>query len=516
MKNLIPLSLVLIITLSNLARAHGPIPVPLEGVIKLIDRQLPKKIDPVDKNLSDFPPIADDLDDLDSKDKNIYLKAFQRLQARGNAVIPEFTHQLSNPDLNLSKKKRLSYILSRLKIPGTEKIIIDFTEELRNLDDETRKLNLKILYYQTFRSLSGYDDISASINYANTLLDNKKINPVIHAQALEFLANEKVKSATAWIDIYKDNNNIDIQYAALYLGGRLSNESTTEETITFLKNMPKSKESYKREVHLLLSNLVRFINPEEILDLIKTIKKNDGRFIADEKLNAYPILSMLYTGNNEQRTKAAQASLTLWSSNKEAVIESLEHMVEGRDATPYITLWKLHHPILRRYLHHMGYAIKVNENTAEFIKSSNDDIIKMPDSELLAQSLLDSFINNDIDLFKSSIMMNKNILKLTRQNRSGSNDDKKMDSYYNSVITHALSEWKSIYKKGEATDFNWGDVKFLSSKSDVFVNIDGSLISTITVLFEENNQQHTLLLEQCFLFDNHWYSFGSIKLNTML
>ena len=509
MKNIKFLSLVLLIALSSLVRAHGPIPIPLEGVIKTIDRQLPSKISSIKIDNSNFPSIATDLDSLNNKDKKISFPAYKRLITRGDKSTPEIVKRIQDADTSLLEKKHLINLLGRLKTPGADKIIINFTEKLRKLDKKTRRLSLQTLYYQTFRTLSNFDDKTEVIAYANTLLDNKKIEPAIHAQALEFLANEEVKSATAWIDIYKDNDNIDIQYAALYLGGKLSIESAIDETITFLKNKPKSKKSYKREVHLLLSNLVHFVKPEDLHELIKVIKKNDARFLADKKFKTYPILSMLYTGNNEQRTKAAQASLALWSSNKKAIIASLEHMIKINDATPYITPWKLHHPVLRRYLHHLGYAIKTNKNDAKFIKTDNDKIIKEPDTESVSKLLVNSFIGNDIDLFESSILINKNILNLIKQNRNDPN--KNMDAIYKSLIANTISKWKSIYKKGETIGLNWRNVKYISSKGNILVNIDGSLMSSITITIKEKNNQHTLFLEQCILFDNHWYSLGSMK-----
>jgi len=140
----------------------------------------------------------------------------------------------------------LIHLLGLIKTPGTDKDIIAFTEMLRGLDKDVRKLKLKTVYFQAFRSLSKYSDTSAAIDYANTLLNDNNIDPVIQAQALFFLADQNAQDAEEWVNIYnKTNISIDEEYALKYLSGKIGTQSGIQETIHFLLNLPKSKNNYK-------------------------------------------------------------------------------------------------------------------------------------------------------------------------------------------------------------------------------------------------------------------------------
>ena len=75
--------------LSNMAQAHGPIPMPLEAINNILDKQFPKKTDEIDKDFTDFPSIISDINALNSKERNTHSDAYKRLIARGDEVTPE-------------------------------------------------------------------------------------------------------------------------------------------------------------------------------------------------------------------------------------------------------------------------------------------------------------------------------------------------------------------------------------------------------------------------------------------
>ena len=493
-----------------MVHAHGPIPIPIEAVNKMLDRTLPIMTDPVAKDNTNFPPIADDFNALASKDGRVRLDAYKRLIARGDKATPEIIRRMSDPNISLLEKKRLVNLLGIIKTPGSEKNIIEFTEELRGLDENVRKLKLKIIYHQTFRALSKYKDTSKAIDYANTLLNDKTIDPVVHARALFFLADQNVPGAKKWIDIFnKKNIHIDVQYAILYLGGKLGIDSNTQETINFLKNMPKSQKNYRHETHLLLGNLTHTVPAEELRNIIKIIKNNNARFIADRKINSFPLFSELYIGEKEQRTKAALALLNGWNKNHTATIESLKFMISINDASPYINLWKLHHPALIRYVAHLGYIIDLNSSSIGFIKKPDSFSIKTPEPDNLVRSLLDSFINGDIDSFKSSLLLNKDLFKVANQNGSKKDKTKSFSKKYRS---NAISAWRTIYDKSSSGKFKWSNIEYKSYENRILIGINGTHLSTIKILFEENNKTHKILLENCILIDNKWFILSGIKL----
>jgi len=328
-KNHPPLKLLTIFfVLSSMVQAHGPIPIPLEAINKMLDKQLPKKTDSIDNNLTDFPSIASDINSLSSKERNTRTDAYKRLIARGDEATPDILLRISDTKTNLLEKKRLIILLGRIKTPRTDKDIIAFTENLRFLDKGVRKLKLKIVYFQAFRSLSKYSDTSVAIDYANSLLNDKSIDPVIHAQALFFLAEHNAQDSQKWIKVYNKNNiSIDEQYSLKYLTAKIGTKSGIQETVNFLLNLPKSQKNYKYETHKLLDSLTRTVNADELRTIVSAIKKNNARFTTDRKINSYPLLSDLYTGKEKYKESAALALLGNWSNDKNSTIESLKYMI---------------------------------------------------------------------------------------------------------------------------------------------------------------------------------------------
>lgn len=494
-----------------MAHAHGPIPMPLEAINIILDKQFPKKIDVINKDFTDFPPIESDINALNSKERSTRSDAYKRLIARGDEATPDIILRISDSETSLLVKKQLISLLGRIKTPGTDKDIIAFTEVLRGLDEEVRKLTLKTVYFQTFRSLSKYSDTSAAINYANTLLNDKNIDPVIHAQALFFLADQNAQDAEEWLNIYNMSNiSIDEQYALKYLGGKIGTKSSVQETINFLLNLPKSQNNYKYETHKLLDNLTHTVDAEELRTIISAIKKNNARFTTDRKINSYPLLSDLYSGDDKDRSLAALALLNGWSNDKNSTSESLKYMISINDTEPYINLWKLHHPVLMRLVSHLGYTISFDGNLAKFIETPEPYSYQTPKPELLVESLIDSFKNNDINSFISSLFPDEHTFESINQDVLNKSKKSNIDELYRKFKTSTIDGWSDIIKKASIADLKWTEIKY-KSENRILIGINGAHISKITIHIEGNSEKYKITLENCILFNNKWYVLSGMK-----
>ena len=259
-----------------------------------------------------------------------------------------------------------------------------------------------------------------------------------------------------------------------------------------------------------MNSLTNTVSADKLHTIISVIKKNNARFTTDKKINSYPALSNLYNGDDKQREKSALQLLGNWSKDKEAAVESLKHMIEINDAKPYVVLWKLHHPVLRRYANHLGYAISTENNTPMFVKTSNDESIKVPDTEVLVNSLINTFVRNDINLFKSSLL-DKNILELMDTGIKKPSYKNKTEERYKKLSDNSINSWKKVYNKAKENGFEWNNINIISSVNNILVNINGVHIATIDLILEANEKQYSMVLENCILFDGQWYSLTGIK-----
>lgn len=492
-----------------MAHAYGPMP--LEAINKILDKQFPKKTDEIYEDITDFPSIESDINTLSSKERRARSDAYKRLIARGDVATPDIILKISDSDTSLLKKMRLINLLGRIKTPGTDKDIIAFTEMLRGLDKDVRKLKLKTVYFQAFRSLSKYKGTSAAIDYANTLLEDKEINPVIHAQAVFFLADQNVKEAEKWGNAYSNKNiSIDEQYALRYLDVKIGTESGIQKTINFLLNLPKSKNNYKYETHKLLNSLAHIVNANKMQGIISSIKSNNSRFTTDKKINSYPLLSALYNGEDKDRQKAALALLNGWSNDKKATLESLKYMISINDATPYINLWKLHHPVLIKLASNFGYIINFDGDLAKFIETPEHYNYQTPKPNNLVESLIKSFKNKDITSFKSSLFPDIHTFESINQDAQNKSEKQNIDELYYKFKNSAIDSWSNIIKKASLAELNWTDISY-KSENEIFVGINGSHISKIIIYIEEDNKKHTIVLEGCILFNSKWYVLSGMK-----
>ena len=496
--------------LPNIAQAHGPIPMPLEAINKILDKQFPQ-YDANDNTLTDLPPIESDLLALNSKDRNTRSDAYKRLLARGDNATPEIIKKINTPDTVLLERKRLIHLLGLIKTPGTDKNIIEFTEFLRGLDTDVRKLKIKTVYFQAFRALEKYDDTSAAIEYANKLLDDENIDPIIHSQALFFLVDQDTNIADKWVRIYNNkDNSIDEQYALAYAAVKTGTEAGIKETKDFLFYLPKSQSNYQYETRKILSALIRNVDADELQIIIKAIKKDNARFLTDRKINSYPLLADLYSGQDKDRKIAALALLGNWSKDKNATIESLEYMISINDTAPYINLWKLHHPVLIRFVNHLGYTISFDGNIANFIEAPDSYIYKTPIPDLLVESLIDSFKNNNINSFKASLFPDERTFELINEDTQNNRKKQNIDELYDKFKASAIKNWSNIIKKASLADLNWDDIKY-KTENRVLVGINGAHISKTTIHIEGNNKKYEIILESCVLFNNKWYFLSGMK-----
>ena len=81
---------------------------------------------------------------------------------------------------------------------------------------------------------------------------------------------------------------------------------------------------------------------------------------------------------------------------------------------------------------------------------------------------------------------------------------------YSDFKTNAINNWSDIIKKTSLADLNWTDVKY-KSENRILVGINGAHISKTTIYIEEGNKKHTLVLENCILFNNKWYVLTGMK-----
>lgn len=483
---------------------------PLETVNKIIDKKISKKIEVINNDFSDFPSIISDINALNSKERNTRSDARKRLTARGDEVAPDILLRIADTEATLLEKKRLISILGFISTPGTDKDIIEFAEMLRGLDEDVRKLKLKTVYFQSFRYLSKYDDTSAAIEYANKLLSYKGLDPDIYAQALFFLADQNIQEAKEWADIYNRNNiSTDEKYALAYIGSKIGTRSGIQETINFLLNLPKSNNNYKYEIHKLLDSLTHTVDADELREIIRAIKKNYGRMSTDRKVNSYPLLSELYNGDEKERSKAALELLNGWMYYKDSTFESLKYMISINDTEPYINLWKLHSPVLVRFVNSLGYTIGFDNNIAMFIETPESYSYHIPDISVLVTSLMESFKNNDINSFKALLLPNEYAFELTTQDILSKSNKKDIDDLYRKFKTSVIDNWVEVIRKASSAGLNWTNIVY-ESKSIVLVG-NGGLISRTTIHIEGSNKIHTIILENCVLFDNKWYVLSGMK-----
>lgn len=497
--------------------------IPLEAVNEYLDKlllkksdhdqQLHKKIDAIAKDISNFPPIENDFNALNSKDNRLRSDAAARIAARGDAASPYIVQMMASPKVSLREKKHLCILLAFINTPGTEANIIDFAEMVRGLDENARQIPLRLAFHDVFRWLSKYNDTSTAIDYANKLLGDKSIDHAIHEQALLFLADHDVKSAKKWAALYNtDIDHDDLQYAVLYLCGKYGLNSNTQETIEFLVNSHSRKKSHKSQTYLLFDNLVQTVPANQLREIIKTMRGQDARFLADDRIDLYPVLSELYRGDDEQRADAALKILSGdLTTNPDVAIESLEYMISLNDAAPYIDPWKLHNPVLRRFVAHLGYTIDLDANPPGFVKAADSYALQTPKPDGLVRLLLTSFVNNDVELFSSSVFPDMHIFAKTIEDVQGYFKEDRLDESYHEYKSNAINKWRAIYKMSSRGGFDWSDVEYKSHENSVYIGSKGTHFSTLEIDFEENGKTHTVVLGNCILYENKWYFLSRIN-----
>lgn len=486
--------------------AHGAMPVPLALVDRLLDSQLSGATAVAAGDPSTWPSIAEEMKALGSGDLQAMPAAYNRLVARGAAVAPRIAERLSDSSAGLLQRKWLLNILGHLAVPGTESAVIGFTEELRGLDEKTRQLSLKTLYRQTFDALSRFPDPGAGIGYADELLGNPATDPVVRAQALIFLGRHKIARAQRWLDAYRDDDSVDIRFARLYLGGRLGIGAFTQETIEFLRNAPVSNTRRSQEIGLLLDNLMHSVSPDELAGIIDAVRARDARLNTDDRINTLPRLARLYRGDAGQRSVAALELLRNWNRDSAATLVSLQFMVEINDAAPYLPAWKRHHPVLTRYLDHLGYRIDARAKSPGFVRTTGSNGDRLPRTDALVQGLLASLRDNDVESFKASSLADSMTMAQIGGLPQGSTDDP-----YAGYLAGAVSAWHALHSKAAAGGTDWRSIGYRSHGEEVLVGIDGTLIATVRIQIEANGQPHTIVLENCMLFDNSWYLMSGIR-----
>jgi len=235
-KIILSLSIILVLVVTESASSNGAIPIPLEAAIKKWDRkwemkQRRKNLDP-----RTFPSIEQDLDAAVNKDRAVSRAAIDRLMVRGTEIAPYIIDALEN--LNNTKHAENLYraILKSKAVPGTEKYIIEETENRYRVKNPLSGKELYSLYARTFISLSKFKDQARTMAYADGILDNANLEPAIHARALVYYAKNPVQQAGKWVDKYAvKSSDPEVYIAALYLGGILGRQSVKTEITSILK-----------------------------------------------------------------------------------------------------------------------------------------------------------------------------------------------------------------------------------------------------------------------------------------
>ena len=466
-----------VLTMLCVFTASYAIPLPVEMVDQLLDRQLPFKASNLATNVTN-PSLP----------------------------ISEIEQQLSDSKVSLNDKVRLLNQLGEAKTPGTEKLIIQFAETLRAEEAKPKSIKLKSTYFFVFKLLLVYDDPSTAIDYANRLLRDKAVDPVVHARAMYFLGDLKDPEAKQWSEqYYRNTTDLDEQYASLYLGSKLGLEPMTQAAIEFLNNLPKSDKSYKHETHLLLESLVQTQSAETLEGIIKTIKANNAQFLTDKKINAYPHLAKLSNGDTAQRKMAALNLIKGWQNNRNEIITSLNHLISNNDPTPYVDLWRLHHPVFIRIIQNIGYQIDLTTSPASFkpITTTFDPSIPTPDR--LIETLLQALKRGEID---QSLLINKDQASLfSSYNDPGAKPEKLYDQTHQA----AIESWQKIYEKMANQGLSGAELEYQSHQSEVFVTRFYQYFTNLTIQLKGEGKTHPGLLISCVLIDNDWHILSGMR-----
>ncbi|MCB1759778.1 MAG: hypothetical protein KDI68_08385 [Gammaproteobacteria bacterium] len=490
--------------------AHGFIPIPLESVNALLEQTAggtaatgrpftPEEVDA-------FPPVESDLQDFLGPDRARSALAGRRLEARGKTALPSIEAALSDPATSAIDNIRLKLVVARIAAPGSQRLIIEATERQRpDLDGDPRAL--KNLLAGTFSMLSMFTDHEPASDYAQRLLSSADDRPVIVAQALRQLARHKVRSAAHWYQRFSaDDQDLDVRYAALYLGGMLGIESSREKIVELLRNRPDRKRSHKNEEFQLLLALGEITTPAELTDIIGTVFGPQNFF--DPELSRKAVnLAKLKRGDARQRAEAAEAFLDGWSKDRGSLVASLRRMIEAGDAQPYLYRWRLRNPVLVHHLARLGYVIELDKGRAAFVQQEEAAARQTP--ARLAEALIG--LATDADgggFFDTLFVSEEDFLFLQGGGRSPSttSEASKLTDEYQRLRTEASARWQTFRQSAAAIGVVPGANRLLSTQYTVMVGKDGLQTTALTVDIETDKGPRSFVVEACVLLDGNWYA----------
>ena len=364
---------VLAISLLNCGQTFGnaAFDLPQETKTKLMLVMLDNNY-PLNNSSGEVSNIDNDLDVLFTNNR-INRDAVRRLMEQADKAEAAILERIKNGDIDFTEKKILYGILERSCTPESQKAVIEFSEQMRKLEESARQLSLRLYFGQTFRAFEECGHISSVINYANQLLNNQSADLSTKAQAMYFLANVDARQSEKWLDLYKPEQPYsELTYSILYLGVMAGKASYVEKSSEFLiESAPALEQKYTYESRQLIELLADKMSVSEMSVFLRSLADKRKSFASIEDIKEYRVLSELYNGNDEQKENAVEYlfSLPTLLSKKSSriVVKSTKNMIRKNEVKPYLSLWNKDDIALTHILKFMGYKIISKDNIASFI-----------------------------------------------------------------------------------------------------------------------------------------------------
>jgi len=483
LKAYIGLCLLLLVATHTLA--HGQMPLPLE-TIEALEAQQQNGFEIKPQDVSTFPSIEDDIKSLNEPLQA--QAAIQRILARGEVSVPYLLELVKNPVSTYKLKATalsLMYQVSNAEhaasiIAATE--LIETQQRVSGISSQSRLFP----YAYTFQWLEKIPSTSVVETFVNKQLEDKTRDPAIKVLALNYLALKPVKQSNQWFKLYTTpNTDMQLQYAAYYLGAMLGNNSLKNKLIELLKTIPEYSNEYKHQRFNLLKGLVEITTLEEF----ETITKKHNINVSDNNIQLYLLLKR---DNSDNKQGIIDTAISKRNKDAEKIIH---YLVSINDAEPLAIHWQVNNPWLRQRLKQRDLAMQVTEKKAAFIPFSQYQPLHKNNAtpEQLASAVYNSLKENNQTAITDLTASDSRLIKLLEIKQ-----------------LPALAEsWQQLKRQAESAGLNWKTARLSSTHYKIMVANNRLQMTDIEVVLTNDRVdeqiQYVFVIRGCLYFAEQWH-----------